>query len=87
MNWLSPHVLTVPLQVTAKIRYRAPEVPATVVPLSSSEGEELGVKVALGQPLRDITPGQAVVFYQDEVCLGGGIILMYNERMPDECAR
>jgi tRNA-specific 2-thiouridylase len=32
------------------------------------------VRVIFDQPLRDITPGQAVVFYDGDVCLGGGII-------------
>jgi tRNA-specific 2-thiouridylase len=33
------------------------------------------VRVRFMQPLRDITPGQRAVFYQGEVCLGGGTIL------------
>jgi tRNA-specific 2-thiouridylase len=32
------------------------------------------VEVAFDQPQRAVTPGQSVVFYQGEVCLGGGII-------------
>lgn len=73
VNWISSRIPTAPLRVTAKIRYRAAEVPATV----SFLGEK--VRVEFDEPLRDITPGQAVVFYQDQVCLGGGIITREHE--------
>ncbi|GAB4402046.1 MAG: tRNA 2-thiouridine(34) synthase MnmA [Anaerolineales bacterium] len=58
-----------PAPITAKIRYRAKEAPAT---LTRVEGDRAWVTFAA--PLRDITPGQGVVFYNDEVVLGGGII-------------
>lgn len=58
-----------PLQVTAKIRYRAKEAAATVERI-----EEGRAWVAFDAPLRDITPGQGVVFYRGERVLGGGII-------------
>lgn len=58
-----------PLAVTAKIRYKAVEVGAVVTPLGDGR-----VRVTFAWPLRDITPGQGVVFYQGEVVLGGGII-------------
>lgn len=58
-----------PLQVTAKIRYRACLRGAMVIPLP--EGR---VQVVFSKPLRDIAPGQAVVFYQGQVVLGGGTI-------------
>jgi tRNA-specific 2-thiouridylase len=70
VNWISPRVPTGAQRVTARIRYRSSQAAATVTPL-----EENCAQVEFDQPLRDITPGQAVVFYQDEVCLGGGIIL------------
>jgi len=56
-------------RVTAKVRYKAPEAPGTLLPL-----EDGRVRFAFDQPQRAITPGQAVVFYQGEEVLGGGII-------------
>lgn len=58
-----------PLRVEAKVRYRTPEAPARLFPL---EGDR--VRVEFDTPQRAITPGQAVVFYQGEEVLGGGII-------------
>lgn len=54
---------------TVKIRYRAQDRPARLEPVSPTR-----VAVHFGEPQRDIAPGQAAVFYQGEVCLGGGII-------------
>lgn len=55
--------------ITAKIRYKAREVAAGLTPLPDSRA-----RVLLDAPLRDITPGQSVVFYQGQQVLGGGII-------------
>lgn len=52
----------------AKIRYRQPEQPCTVFV------QDHQVKVIFDDPQRAMTPRQSVVFYQDDVCLGGGII-------------
>ena len=57
-----------PTAVTAKIRYKAPEIPATLYP----RGNE--ALIQFDTPQRAITPGQAVAFYQGERLLGGGII-------------
>ena len=57
------------LRVSAKIRYRARMRKAMVIPLPGKQ-----IEVTFERPLRDIAPGQAVVFYQGEVVLGGGII-------------
>ncbi len=58
-----------PLDVTAKIRYAHPGVAATITP-----GRDGGARVKLHAPQRAITPGQAAVFYDGEVVLGGGWI-------------
>lgn len=63
----------IPIQITVRIRHRAPEVEATLVP----QGQE--AEVRFHQPQRAVAPGQAVVFYQGEEVLGGGII---EEALP-----
>jgi tRNA-uridine 2-sulfurtransferase len=59
---------TFPLYCTAKVRYRTEDVPCTV----TQEGDKLHVK--FDAPQKAITPRQSIVFYQDQVCLGGGRI-------------
>ncbi|MDE3067323.1 MAG: tRNA 2-thiouridine(34) synthase MnmA [Verrucomicrobiota bacterium] len=69
-NWVPFDKLAGPIEVTAKIRYNHPGTPATVTP-----GGDGAVKVRLHAPQRAITPGQAAVFYQDDLVVGGGWIM------------
>ncbi len=69
VNWIAGEPPQSATRVTAKIRYRAIEAAASVTPL-----EDARAHVIFDEPLRDITPGQAVVFYDGIVCLGGGLI-------------
>lgn len=68
-NWIPfaepPHEF----EVTAKIRYNHPGTPATVTPLPDG-----GARVQLHEPQRAVTPGQACVFYDGDLVLGGGWI-------------
>ena len=68
-NWHPFDQLTEPTEVTAKIRYNHPGTPATITPLGDNRA-----KVKLHTPQRAITPGQAAVFYQDDLVVGGGWI-------------
>jgi len=68
-NWHPFEKLGEPIEVTAKIRYNHPGAPATVTPLDGNR-----VKVKMHSPARAITPGQAAVFYQDDLVVGGGWI-------------
>lgn len=72
VNWIAGEAPRGEMRVTAKIRYRASEATCTLTP-TLSQGRA-SVRVEFDEPLRDITPGQAVVFYDGDVCLGGGII-------------
>ena len=68
-NWIPFDTPPARLEVTAKIRYNHPGTPATVTP--SSDGR---ARVKLHTAQRAITPGQAAVFYQGDLVVGGGWI-------------
>lgn len=69
VNWISGQAPTEPIRMMARIRYNMPDSPATVTPL-----EDGRVEVLFDQPQFAITPGQSVVFYQDDLLLGGATI-------------
>lgn len=58
-----------PYRCMAKVRYRQPERPCEII---NWDGEHLTVRFLA--PERAITPGQSIVFYQEDVCLGGAVI-------------
>ena len=56
--------------MTVKIHCNHPGTPATLTPLENNS-----VRVKLHTPQRAVTPGQAAVFYQDDLVVGGGWIM------------
>jgi len=68
VNWISGEPPCGEMDVTAKIRYKSPEVAATLYPDINS------AKVIFDQAQRAVTPGQAVVFYRNNEVIGGGTI-------------
>ncbi len=72
VNWIDGRAPT-GSDLTAKIRYRSPEEPASVEML----GPDVA-KVSFDSPMRACTPGQAIVFYDAERVLGGGFIELEN---------
>ena len=58
------------MRCRAKIRYRQTEQDAVAIPL-----EDGTVRIVFDSPQRAVTPGQAVVFYDGDLVLGGGTIL------------
>ncbi len=69
MNIIGPPPGPGTLRCTAKTRYRQPDAPCTVTFLGGGRAE-----VRFDSPMRAITPGQYVVLYSGERCLGGGVI-------------
>lgn len=69
LNWIAIQELRRPTEVKAKIRYSQRETEAVIAPLGKDE-----VHVEFKEPQMAITPGQAIVFYNRDVVLGGGTI-------------
>jgi tRNA-specific 2-thiouridylase len=69
VNWIAFEDLIEPIRVAVKIRSRAEEAQATV-----SKREDGSVIVTFDEAQRAVTPGQAAVFYDDDVVVGGGWI-------------
>ncbi len=69
MNYISRPGLKKSITVKAKIRYKHTEAESRLYPITSDS-----VRVEFKTPQRAITPGQAVVFYDGETVIGGGII-------------
>ena len=71
VNWVSGEPPRESFRAEVKIRYTAKEAEAVVTPMNNGEQ----VQVQFDAPQRDITAGQAAVFYQGDVMVGGGIIV------------
>jgi tRNA-uridine 2-sulfurtransferase len=69
LNWIAGRAPITPLKAQVKIRYRAELASATIYPLAENQ-----VRVVFDEKMRDITPGQVVVLYNDDSVLGGGFI-------------
>ncbi|SDB97058.1 tRNA (5-methylaminomethyl-2-thiouridylate)-methyltransferase [Pelagirhabdus alkalitolerans] len=68
VNWIDK-APNEPITCTAKFRYRQKDTPVQVTPLDDGR-----IKVDFDHQERAVTPGQSVVLYQGDVCLGGGTI-------------
>ena len=79
VNWVSMAPPDRPLEVAVQVRYRSAPEPALLTPLPATAGDTAGgrphrCQVVFADEQFSITPGQAAVFYDGEVLLGGGLI-------------
>lgn len=69
IHWIQSIPEIFPLKASAKIRYRQEDQPCMIQRINEHQYE-----ITFNQSQRAITPGQSIVFYENDVCLGGGII-------------
>jgi tRNA-specific 2-thiouridylase len=81
VNLISKAKITKSLKVKAKIRYKHREAKALITPLDTNQ-----ILVEFEKSQRAVTPGQAVVFYDRNVVIGGGIIDKSGEKNLDKTA-
>ncbi|MDH5179360.1 MAG: tRNA 2-thiouridine(34) synthase MnmA [Gammaproteobacteria bacterium] len=74
LHWVSGHAPDLPFTCTAKTRYRQQDAACVIRQIDAS-----ACRVEFEQPQWAVTPGQSVVFYDGEICLGGGIIQATRE--------
>ena len=77
-SWVSGDAPNMPLKCTAKFRYRQKDVPVTASILDDGN-----IHIEYDEPHKAVTPGQAAVLYQDEVCLGSCIIKSTEPLNPE----
>jgi tRNA-specific 2-thiouridylase len=70
MHWINNPPTSFPLQIGAKIRYRQADQPCIIEPINKTQ-----YQISFKEAQRAVTPGQSIVFYQGDICLGGGIII------------
>lgn len=70
VNLISVAQITEPMRVTAKIRYNQNDEPAVVYPMDDGK-----LRFVFDRPQRAVTSGQAVVFYDGDIVVGGGTIV------------
>lgn len=69
MNWISGTPSLTSSNIKVMVRYRSKAKPCTIQEINSTK-----LRIDLLETINDVAPGQAAVLYQDDICLGGGII-------------
>ena len=69
LHWVDRTPIRAPLRCTVKTRYRQQDIPCLIQPIDDET-----IRVIFDEKQAAVTPGQSAVFYDGEVCLGGGII-------------
>lgn len=69
LHWISAEIPVTPCHCQAKIRYRQADQDCTIESINGATAS-----ISFEQTQRAVTPGQSIVFYNGEICLGGGVI-------------
>lgn len=75
LNYLIPNLKNKKIEVEAKVRYRAKPAKAVLYPLENNKA-----KFIFEEPQRAVTPGQSLVFYINDIVIGGGKIVLKNKQ-------
>lgn len=78
--WVNPLDLELPTRLTAKVRYRQSDQSCEL------ERTDRGFLIRFDEPQRAVTPGQSVVLYQGDICLGGGVIETAHPAYAEDAA-
>ena len=81
LNWIGGSAPSPGTRLTAKVRYRQPDQTVTLTALDNDK-----MVADFDHPQRAVTPGQSVVIYDGDICLGGGIIESSNRQIPETAA-
>jgi len=81
LTWISGSAPAPGSRLTAKVRYRQPDQSVTLVSVDRDN-----LRLEFDRAQRAVTPGQSVVLYDGDVCLGGGIIETSDRRIPETAA-
>lgn len=74
INWINNDQLSFPFSCMAKIRYRQKDIVCKIEYINKKY-----IRILFNSPVIAVTPGQSIVFYLSEICIGGGII---ESRLP-----
>jgi len=81
VNWVSIEEPEQEIKVEAQIRYRSHPVKGTLIPLKTSDNQTKSFKLIFDESQSSVTPGQAAVFYNGEILLGGGLINYFSKNI------
>lgn len=70
LSWVTEAPSTLPFHCQSKVRYRQSDQPCIIHTIENGRA-----RVTFPNPQRAVTPGQSIVFYDGQCCLGGGVIL------------
>lgn len=76
MHWISGRTSRLPYKCAAKVRYRQEDQQCII------SNDEIGFVVQFKKPQFAVASGQSIVFYKKDECLGGGVMIMTNDKIP-----